>query len=315
MLINLLITLYYIYLLFNLNKNKELIMEQNQFHSMVEQLVSINHIKKIKLEELQLNVKIGEGGQAKVFKGLYEGNQVAVKVLQNIDFKCFAHELVIIAYLEHPNIPKFYGIVFDKGILSLVFEFIDGKTLDEYKPNQFTNEQKYKMIYDLSSILEYIHKNKFIHRDLKPENLMIDKNGKTYLIDFGIAKVCTTEDYTKTRAKGTVNYLAPECLDPSDIDEEQIISKITTKIDVWAFGCIVSWLFSGFLPWCDKYKDNAPIIQKVLSQKIPFSIPNNITDNVIRNIIQMATKVNIDERSSMADIKVFIENNLINKMV
>lgn len=289
-------------------------MDGNDFWRTLEELVSINHIEKIKMSDLIIKNQIGKGGQATVYKGTYKNNEVAIKMMQNIDYKCFAHELVIIAYLEHPNIPKFYGIVTEQNVISLVFGFIDGKTLDEFKPEVFSREQKYKIIYDLSSILEYIHQNKFIHRDLKPENLMVDKTGKIFLIDFGIAKVCTTEDYTRTRAKGTVNYLAPECLDPVDIgDDEQIISQITTKIDVWAFGCIVSWLFSGYLPWCDKYKDNAPIIQQVLAKKTPFSIPKNITDNIIIQIIKMATKINIDERSSMSEIKLFLDQTLNNK--
>lgn len=282
------------------------------FKQTVEELVIINHIEKIKLGDVILKKKIGEGGQAKVYRGTFEGKQVAVKVMQNVDYKCFAHELVIIAYLEHPNIPKFYGIVTEQNVLSLIFEFIEGKTLDEFKPNDFTDAQKYKMIYDFSSVLEYIHKNKFIHRDLKPENLMVHPNGKLYLIDFGIAKVVTNEDYTHTRAKGTVNYLAPECLDPCDMeDDEQIISKITTKVDVWAFGCIVSWLFSGYLPWCDKYKDSAPIIQSVLTKKIPFSIPKNLTNPTVIKIIEMATNIDINIRSSMQEIKAFIETNPI----
>lgn len=289
-------------------------MDGNDFWRTLEELVNINHIEKIKMNDLVIKNQIGKGGQATVYKGTYKNNEVAIKMMQNIDYKCFAHELVIIAYLEHPNIPKFYGIVTEQNIISLVFEFIDGKTLDEFKPDVFSSEQKYKIIYDLCSILEYIHQNKFIHRDLKPENLMVDKTGKIFLIDFGIAKVCTTEDYTRTRAKGTVNYLAPECLDPADIgDDEQIISQITTKIDVWAFGCIVSWLFSGYLPWCDKYKDSVPIIQQVLAKKTPFSIPNNITDTIIIQIIQMATKINIDERSSMSEIKLFLEKTVNNK--
>ena len=289
-------------------------MDGNDFWRTLEELVSINHIEKIKMNDLVIKNQIGKGGQATVYKGTYKNNEVAIKMMQNIDYKCFAHELVIIAYLEHPNIPKFYGIVTEQNIISLVFEFIDGKTLDESKPDIFSSEQKYKIIYDLCSILEYIHQNKFIHRDLKPENLMVDKTGKIFLIDFGIAKVCTTEDYTRTRAKGTVNYLAPECLDPADIgDDEQIISQITTKIDVWAFGCIVSWLFSGYLPWCDKYKDSVPIIQQVLAKKTPFSIPKNITDTIIIQIIQMATKINIDERSSMSEIKLFLEKTVNNK--
>ena len=287
-------------------------MDKPEFRKTVEELVIINHIEKIKLGDLILKKKVGEGGQAKVYKGTFKDKQIAIKVLQNVDYKCFAHELVIIAYLEHPNIPKFYGIVIEPNVLSLVFEFIDGKNLDEFKPSDFTNEQKFKIIYELASCIEYIHKNKFIHRDLKPENLMLGKDGHIYLIDFGIAKVITKEDYTVTRAKGTVNYLSPECLDPTDIGEnEQIISTITPKVDVWAFGCIVSWLFSGFVPWTDKFKDLASIIQKVLVNKIPFSIPKNINIPSVIEVIKMATQVDLDKRSTMTEIKQFME---INKM-
>ena len=285
-------------------------MDKPEFKKTVEELVIINHIEKINLGDLQLKKKIGEGGQAKVYKGTYKDKQIAIKVLQNVDYKCFAHELVIIANLEHPNIPKFYGIVIEPNVLSLVFEFIDGKNLDEFKPSDFSNEQKLKIIYELASCIEYIHKNKFIHRDLKPENLMLGKDGHIYLIDFGIAKVITKEDYTITRAKGTVNYLSPECLEPTEIGEnEQIISTITPKVDVWAFGCIVSWLFSGFVPWTDKFKDIPPIIQQVLVKKIPFSIPKNINITNVVNVIKMACEVDLDKRSTMSDIKLFMENN------
>ena len=285
-------------------------MDKPEFRKSVEELVIINHIEIIKLGDLILKKKVGEGGQAKVYKGTFKDKQIAIKVLQNVDYKCFAHELVIIAYLEHPNIPKFYGIVIEQNVLSLVFEFIDGKNLDEFKPSDFTIEQKLKIIYELASCIEYIHKNKFIHRDLKPENLMLGTDGHIYLIDFGIAKVITKEDYTVTRAKGTVNYLSPECLVPTEIGEnEQIISTITPKVDVWAFGCIVSWLFSGFVPWTDKYKDLAPVIQQVLVKKFPFSIPKNINIPSVVQVIKMATQVELDKRSTMSEIKQYMEDN------
>ena len=120
-----------------------------------------------KLEQINLIKKIGEGGQAKVYMGTYENQKVAVKLMKNVDYKCFAHELVILAFLEHENIPKFYGIVREKNVLSLVFEFIEGKTLDKFKISDFSTEQKYNIIYQLTSCLEYIHNKKFIHRDLK----------------------------------------------------------------------------------------------------------------------------------------------------
>ena len=274
------------------------------FLQTVEKIVDINHIKKIQLKEVKFIKKIGEGGQAKVYMGEYDNKKVAVKLMKNVDYKCFAHELVILALLDHENIPKFYGIIREQNVLSLVFEFIEGNTLDQLKIDNFTTEQKYNIIYQLTSCLEYIHTKNFIHRDLKPENIMLDNQFKIHLLDFSIAKVITNAEFTLTRAKGTLNYLAPECLELSEISEDQqIISKITSKVDVWAFGCIVSWLFSGYIPWSDKYKDLPPIIQQILMKKLPFSIPKNIQDKNIIKIIEMSTEVDVNKRKSMKDIK------------
>ena len=274
------------------------------FLQTVEKIVDINHIKKIQLKEVKFIKKIGEGGQAKVYMGEYDNKKVAVKLMKNVDYKCFAHELVILALLDHENIPKFYGIIREQNVLSLVFEFIEGNTLDQLKIDNFTTQQKYNIIYQLTSCLEYIHTKNFIHRDLKPENIMLDNQFKIHLLDFSIAKVITNAEFTLTRAKGTLNYLAPECLELSEISEDQqIISKITSKVDVWAFGCIVSWLFSGYIPWSDKYKDIPPVIQQILMKKLPFSIPKNIKDENIIKIIEMATEVDVNKRKSMKDIK------------
>ena len=274
------------------------------FLQTVEKIVDINHIKKIQLKEVKFIKKIGEGGQAKVYMGEYDNKKVAVKLMKNVDYKCFAHELVILALLDHENIPKFYGIIREQNVLSLVFEFIEGNTLDQLKIDNFTTQQKYNIIYQLTSCLEYIHSKNFIHRDLKPENIMLDNQFKIHLLDFSIAKVITNAEFTLTRAKGTLNYLAPECLELSEISEDQqIISKITSKVDVWAFGCIVSWLFSGYIPWSDKYKDIPPVIQQILMKKLPFSIPKNIKDENVIKIIEMATEVDVNKRKSMKDIK------------
>ena len=262
-------------------------MEPGDIKNTVKELMTINHIEKIALKDLTLKKKIGKGGQAKVYKGSYDGKHVAVKVLEEVDWKCLAHEIVIIANLQHDHIPKFYGIVVEDKVLSLIFSYIEGQSLDEYKIMEISDDKKLKMIKDLGSVLEYIHSNKFIHRDLKPENLMLDKSGKIYLIDFGIAKVCTNSEDTKTRAKGTLHYLAPECLVPEELDpDDQIISTISTKVDVWAYGCIVSWLFSGILPWCNKYSDNPAVLQQVLMKKKPFPIPSTIKHEAIIKIIE-----------------------------
>jgi len=276
----------------------------------IEELLKINNIKKISLSEIKVTKKIGEGGQAKVYRGTYEGSHVAVKILSEIDMKCLAHEIVILSNLNHPNIPKFFGIVLQDKLIGIVCELIYGKSLDEYQMKNIKKEDKIKILKSFGSALTYVHSINFIHRDLKPENILIENDTfNVFLIDFGIAKVITSADATKTRAKGTIHYLAPETFDISELTEEkEIISSITTKVDVWAFGCIISYLFSGSLPWCNKYKDNNVLIQKLLMKKEKFPVPVNIEDENIVKIVELATNVDFEKRASMSELQNIIEN-------
>jgi maternal embryonic leucine zipper kinase len=271
--------------------------------NVVFELIEINKIPIIPLKDIMLKKKIGEGGQAKVYNGTYKGLEVAVKVIANVDWKCFAHEIVILSNLTHECIPTFYGMVVEENILATVIKYIKGKTLNNCKVMELKDDTKMKIAYDLGTVLNYIHTNNFIHRDLKPENIILDENHNMFLIDFGIAKICTNIDFTITRAKGTIYYLAPECLDAADYTEtKDIISLITTKVDVWGYGCILSYLYSGYAPWCEKGIENPLVVQKLLMQKIDFPIPNNITDEKIIQVIKLSTLVDPNFRSGMSNI-------------
>jgi serine/threonine protein kinase len=273
------------------------------------ELIEINKIPIIPMKEIAFKKQIGQGGQAKVYKGIYKEYEVAVKMIKNVDWKCFAHEIVILSNLNHESIPKFYGMVVEDASLGIVIKFVDGANLSTFDASKMTDKTKWKLVKQLGNVLNFIHQNKFIHRDLKPENIMISNTGDLFLIDFGIAKICTNIDNIITRAKGTIYYLAPECLDATDYDEQKdIISLITTKVDVWGFGCIMSYLYSGYLPWCeDNIEKNSLVIQKELCKKKPFPIPKNIKDENIVKIISMATQIEPDKRADMTTIMEIIE--------
>jgi len=275
----------------------------------VNQLLEINNINKISINQLKIEKKIGEGGQAKVYKGDYLGATVAIKVLAEIDLKCLAHEIVILGNLNHPNIPKFYGMVLEQDFIAIVIQYIFGKTLDKFNFSSFDHKQKVKILKCICSALYYVHSVKFIHRDLKPENILIEENSmNVYLIDFGIAKVITDQNYTLTRAKGTVYYLAPENFDIEELsDDQEIICYVTTKVDVWAFGCITSFLFSSILPWTNRYKDSSVVIQDLLMKKTAFPIPDSIKDTEIKRIIQLSTNTDYKKRATMQDLKSIID--------
>ena len=112
----------------------------------IEELLKINNIKKIPLSEIKLTKKIGEGGQAKVYRGTYEGSHVAVKVLSEIDIKCLAHEIVILSTLNHQNIPNFFGVILQDKLIAFVSQYIYGKSLDEYHVKDLKFEEKIKIL-------------------------------------------------------------------------------------------------------------------------------------------------------------------------
>jgi len=244
-----------------------------------------------------------------VYHGNFEGHQVAVKVLIDVDWKSLAHELVILSNLKHDNIPKFFGIVLENNIIELVFEYIEGKTLDEFAKDHFKEVEKVRIAKEICSAIDCVYRNNFIHRDLKIENIMINTDGKAYLIDFDIAKVCTEQLSAVTRANGTIYYIAPEVFDGDDQDDEgNRISCVTHKVDVWAFGCILSYLFSGHMPWTPKYKDSEPIIQDCIFKKKLYPIPDNIKNENIIKIIAMTTIIEPAKRANISEIKEILDN-------
>jgi len=282
--------------------------DEQLFEMACKDLIDINNIRKILPEELIVSKSkkniIGEGGQARVFKGEFEKQQVAVKVLSNIDWKSLSNELIIVSNLNHENIPKFYGIVIEKKYIQLVFQYIDGNTLDTFNVNKLDEKQKLHIAKSICNAIDYIYKYKFIHRDLKTENIMIDKNFHVYIIDFGISKVLTNLDTTKTRAIGSTFYVAPEVFCDGDYDDDDnYVSTITHKVDVWAFGCILSYLFSGYTPWTPKYMALEPVVQANLIKKVPFPIPDNIENKNIIKIIEMATVIDYTKRADITEIK------------
>jgi serine/threonine protein kinase len=271
----------------------------------IQGLVKTYNLKTISMSEITLKEKVGEGGQAQVYLGAYGKITVAVKVITELDKKCFEQEVSALSKVNHANIPKFYGLIVEKT-LAIVIDYVKGRTLDEIV-SKLNNSQKVSIIKQLADVLEYMHSLGFIHRDLKPENTMIDENCNVFLIDFGIAKHINENTFDAvTRAKGTVHYLAPESLDAADYtEEEDIISIITTKVDVWSYGCIVSYLFSGHLPWSNVYNESS--ICQQLMMKTKFPVPNNLGNDTIVKIVTACTEVDSKKRANMKDIKAMLE--------
>ena len=283
-------------------------------------LIQINNIKKISQNELTFSKLIGEGAQSKVYEGYYLRHHCAIKILKNVDYKSFMSELVIMAHLSHPSIPHFYGVVFENKNIAIITEFIIGETLNNKLPELNFNN-KLNIVKDIANVLEYMHVNHIIHRDLKPENILLDKNNKPYLIDYGISKICANKKNVMTSTKGTLYYLAPESFEVKNFTEnEEIISIVSPKVDVWAFGCLLSYIFSGETPWenllNEKKGKNYTMIsyfKKIINQS-EFPLPNSILHlNEICELIKLCTIIDENRRINMTQVndilfKYFLEH-------
>lgn len=277
----------------------------DEYKAALDNLIAINNIKTIRISDLTLVKNIGKGGQSTVYEGFYQSNHIVLKILTNIDYMCLIHEITILANINHQSIPKFYGIVHYEKTLGMVFEFIKGKTLDEIKVNEISYKQKLNIAKLIGNVLEYLHANYFIHRDLKPGNIIInDTYTCAFLIDFGISKVTINNRNSRTISKGTMNYLAPECLVISELSyNEEIVSIIDSKVDVWSFGCLLSYLFSGVTPWENLFGNDIHSIQRALVQKMEFPLPEKLLEEEeILNIVRMCTINDPDKRLSMKTV-------------
>lgn len=281
--------------------------EDYEANKAINEIININKIKRISKNEAKKELLIGKGSQSIVFSGTYKNEDVAIKYLLNADWKSLAHELVIVSCIRHQCLPLFYGFIYDNNSFALVFERLYGACLDQMNLTKLSEKTKINITKQLCYLLDYLHEKKIIHRDLKPENIIIDDDEKLYLIDYGISRVLTKDSYTETIAKGTIHYMAPECFDSTTDFDAGIVSKITTKVDVWGFGCIISYLFSGVIPWTVKNNVNDPNILKNIKSKSTFPIPENITNPFIVNIIQLATKIDVEQRATMTQIKEFLD--------
>ncbi len=155
----------------------------------------------------------------------------------------FLSEAKLVAKLSHPNIVSIHQILEEAGDLYLVFEYVDGITLDELllREKFVPPAQALKILRGVSEAVDAAHQEKVIHRDLKPANIMIDKAGRPKVMDFGIAHQAklTVSQLTVAEAFGSVAYMPPE----------QELGQAVRESDIYAFAAVTYELLTGGLPF------------------------------------------------------------------
>ncbi|HAH07352.1 MAG TPA: hypothetical protein DCM05_12665 [Elusimicrobia bacterium] len=166
--------------------------------------------------------QIGSGGMGAVYEAedVSLQRRVAIKRMREEirsdprECERFLTEARLVAKLKHENIIEIYHILENEGELYLVFEFIDGRTLDQFLAEKpLSLEQARSLVRQSCAALAYAHGRGIIHRDLKPSNIMITGEGRIKVMDLGIARQAKDAmdklSLTNTVA-GTPQYMAPE---------------------------------------------------------------------------------------------------------
>ena len=164
--------------------------------------------------------RIGSGGMADVYKGKDHklNRYVAIKVLKS-DFrsdetfiKKFLSEAQAAAGLMHPNVVNVYDVGQDRGVYYMVMELVEGITLKEYieKKGRLSAKETISISIQMVTGIQAAHNQHIIHRDIKPQNIIISKDGKVKVTDFGIARATTSSNTISTSVMGSVHYTSPE---------------------------------------------------------------------------------------------------------
>ncbi|MBI4866736.1 MAG: serine/threonine protein kinase [Candidatus Wallbacteria bacterium] len=204
------------------------------------------------LERFSEIEEIGSGGMARVFQARQAGiaRQVAVKLIHPLAVRDsatlhrFVQEARITAALAHPNIIKILDTGEEADLPYLVFEFIEGRTLEDRirQEGQLAIEDALAIAADVADALAYAHERGIVHRDLKPENLLFTAEGVAKIADFGLAKL---EDSSRRLtgigfSVGTPGYMSPE----------QVLGQETDgRSDIYAVGVMLYEMLAGALPF------------------------------------------------------------------
>ena len=227
-----------------------------------------------KVDRYEIQGEIDRGGMATVFRAYDPRFQrtVAVKLLprqmmHDPQFKeRFTREAQTIAKLEHPAIVPVYDFGEDDGQPYLVMRLMEGGSLQKrLQEGPLTIEESAVILQRLGSALDAAHSRGIIHRDLKPSNVLFDQYGESYLADFGIAHVSSSEQNLTESGSivGTPTYMSPE----------QVYGDKTIdgRSDIYALGVILFQMLTGRTP----YDADTParVMMKHVMDPVPIITP------------------------------------------
>lgn len=253
----------------------------SQQRAQLEQLMAQAQIDddwEIEPHDIVFQEKIASGAFGDLFKGMFCGQDVAIKVLRgvqdnSVQYQEFLQEVAIMRKVRHRNVVQFIGACTKKPHLCIVFEFMKGGSVyDRLRSAKgpFSIVEVLRIAAEVSRGMNYLHQRKILHRDLKTANLLVDEHGTVKIADFGVARLLDSEG-VMTAETGTYRWMAPEIIEHKAYDQ---------KADVYSFGIVLWELLTGRVPYADRTPLQAAVgvVQNGLRPDIPPSTPAGLAD-------------------------------------
>ncbi|KAK3221202.1 hypothetical protein Dsin_008227 [Dipteronia sinensis] len=206
----------------------------------------------IDLRKLNMGPAFAQGAFGKLYRGTYNGEEVAIKILErpvnNLEKaqlieQQFQQEVMMLATLKHPNIVRFIGGCRKPMVWCIVTEYAKGgsvrQSLAKRQNRSVALKSAVKQALDVARGMAYVHGLGLIHRDLKSDNLLISIDKSIKIADFGVARI-EVQTEGMTPETGTYRWMAPEMIQHR---------PYTQKVDVYSFGIVLWELITGMLPF------------------------------------------------------------------
>lgn len=200
-------------------------------------------------ERYEILERIGSGGMSDVYKAKCHklNRYVAIKVLKpeysedKTFVSKFRAEAQAAAGLMHANIVNVYDVGEENGIYYIVMELVEGITLKKYieKKGVLGVREAVSIAIQVAQGIDAAHKHNIVHRDIKPQNIIISKEGKVKVTDFGIARAASSNTINSS-VMGSVHYISPEQARGGYSDE---------KSDIYSFGITLYEMLTGKVPF------------------------------------------------------------------
>jgi TolB-like protein/Tfp pilus assembly protein PilF/predicted Ser/Thr protein kinase len=229
---------------------------------------------------------LGKGGMGKVYRALDKklNEEVALKLVKpeiasdKKTLERFSNELKIARKIAHKNVGRMYELMEEKGTHFITMEYVPGEDLKSFikRAGPLSAGKTTFIAKQVCAGLAEAHELGVVHRDLKPQNIMIDKEGNSRIMDFGIARSLKAKGITDAGVMiGTPEYMSPEQVDAKETDQ---------RSDIYSLGVILYEMVTGRVPFegdtplsvAVKQKTETPEDPRKLNSQIPVDLSNVI---------------------------------------